>query len=140
MFYIDTSVFVASFTVETNTFAAQRWLASRQMAQFMTSPWVGTEFHSALAMKVRLEEISLVQRDALLVGFARIVKDSCLECTIDRGHYERASAIVDQSALKLRASDALHLALVADNDATLCTLDQRLSDACKALNIPCEMP
>jgi predicted nucleic acid-binding protein len=35
----------------------------------------------------------------------------------------------------LRAGDALHLAICATHGATLCTLDQRLSDAGSALGV-----
>jgi predicted nucleic acid-binding protein len=35
--------------------------------------------------------------------------------------------------LGLRAGDALHLAICADHRVTLCTLDQRLSDAASLL-------
>ena len=42
----------------------------------------------------------------------------------------RTGAIVaDQFALGLRAADALHLAVVLDHGAVMCTLDRRLADA-----------
>ncbi|MDZ4739781.1 MAG: VapC toxin family PIN domain ribonuclease, partial [Alphaproteobacteria bacterium] len=41
----------------------------------------------------------------------------------------------DQAALSLRAGDALHLALCADNGATMCTLDQSLAKAAPLVGV-----
>jgi uncharacterized protein len=40
---------------------------------------------------------------------------------------------------RLRAGDALHLAICADQGATLCTLDRRLSDAGSKLGVKTQL-
>jgi hypothetical protein len=52
---------------------------------------------------------------------------------VSRAQFRTAARFADQHALGLRAGDALHLAICADRGATLCTLDQRLSEAGSAL-------
>jgi uncharacterized protein len=140
MIYIDTSVIIASFTVETSTLAAQSWMANNRAEKLATSPWVKTEFYSALAMKRRLKEISDLTYAAVSRQYARMERDTLWECSVTHAHFEAAAGIVASYELKLRASDALHLAIAADNGASLCTLDQRLFDAGEALGIPCIMP
>jgi uncharacterized protein len=140
MIYIDTSVLVASFTVESSTSAAQSWLLAHQNEKLATSLWVKTEFYSALAMKRRLKEISDLTYAEISSRFNRVTRDTLQEFSITHSHFEAATDIVARHKLKLRAADALHLAIAADNAATLCTLDQTLFDACKALGIPCVMP
>ena len=49
--------------------------------------------------------------------------------------FRTAARFADQHALGLRARDALHLAICADQGATLCTLDRRLSEAGPALGV-----
>jgi uncharacterized protein len=140
MIYVDTSVIVASFTVETSTLAAQSWLAVNRDAKLATSPWVKTEFYSALAMKRRLNEISDLTYAATSRQFVTMARDTLREYAVTHSHFEAAAGIVARHELKLRAADALHLAIAADNDISICTLDQLLFDAAKALGIDAMMP
>jgi uncharacterized protein len=140
MIYVDTSVIVASFTVETATRPAQTWLAAQLSEKLATSPWVKTEFYSALAMKRRLKEISDETYADTTQQFFTMTRDTMWECEITHAHFEAAAGIVAQHGLKLRAADALHLAIADANDASICTLDQRLFDAARALGIPAVMP
>ncbi|MFM9975346.1 MAG: type II toxin-antitoxin system VapC family toxin [Beijerinckiaceae bacterium] len=140
MIYVDTSVIVAGFTVESSTLAAQSWLEAHHGERLATSLWVKTEFYSALAMKRRLKEIDDLTYTSTTRQFLKMSRDTLFEFAISRSHFETAAEIVAQYELKLRAADALHLAIAADNGATLCTLDQRLFDAAKALGIACMMP
>jgi len=50
-------------------------------------------------------------------------------------HFRTAARFADQHGLRLRAGDALHLAVCADHGATLCTLDRRLGDAGSVLGV-----
>ncbi len=52
---------------------------------------------------------------------------------------ESAARFADQSALSLRAGDALHLAICFDFGATLCTLDRGLSAAGAALGVKTDL-
>jgi len=54
---------------------------------------------------------------------------------VQRASFRKAASLADQAALSLRAGDALHLALCADNGATMCTLDQSLAKAAPLVGV-----
>ena len=67
--------------------------------------------------------------------FARLAIDSFTVVPVSRLQFRLAARFADQYALGLRAGDALHLAICADQGMTLCTLDRRLCEAGSALGI-----
>ena len=67
--------------------------------------------------------------------FARLTTDNFLAVPVSRLQFRTAARFADQHRLRLRAGDALHLAVCADHGATLCTLDRRLGDAGSVLGI-----
>jgi uncharacterized protein len=135
MFYIDTSVVVASLTSETSTSVAQLWLAKHANESLVTSAWVKAETFSALAMKRRQGEISDAVHAAAKNEFIHMMRGSFIHYGISLNHFEMAAEYVSKRNINLRAADALHLAIATDNDATLCTLDKGQFDAAKALRI-----
>ena len=65
----------------------------------------------------------------------RLVADSLSVLPIGPGHFRTAARFADQRELGLRAGDALHLAVSAEQGATLCTMDRRLFEAGPALGV-----
>jgi predicted nucleic acid-binding protein len=65
-------------------------------------------------------------RADVLAEFARWVEESFTLFSISSLQCRTTARFADQHALGLRAGDALHLAVCADQGATLCTLDRRL--------------
>jgi uncharacterized protein len=55
---------------------------------------------------------------------------------IANSHFRVATGYLDRPELGLRTSDALHLAVAADNGAQMCTLDQRMATAGPILGVP----
>jgi len=53
--------------------------------------------------------------------------------------FRTAAHYADRSDLGLRAGDALHLAIAADNGATIVTLDHRLAEAAGELAVPAQL-
>jgi uncharacterized protein len=135
MLYIDTSLLVAALTNEAETERIQGWLGQQAEGDLAISDWVGTEFSSALSLKLRAGHVEPAHRADALAMFSRLSADNFLVLPVSRLHFRTAARFADQHLLSLRAGDALHLAVCADHGATLCTLDRRLSDAGPALGI-----
>jgi uncharacterized protein len=140
MIYIDTSVIVAALTIETRSARATRWLADQNPGVLIISQWVATEFASALGMKRRQKTISDDDFTTATIAFQKLARDHCQIAQINRIHFDAAARYLTDYKLGLRSGDALHLAIAADNDASICTLDQRLFDAGRALGINAIMP
>jgi uncharacterized protein len=140
MIYLDTSVLVTALTTEAATKRVQSWLKERENYQLCISPWVMTEMYSALAMKLRLGIIVQDERERILDEFGYLQRTQFKQLEINHAHFKTAGRYAAQYQLALRAADALHLAIAADNGASLCTLDQRLFDAANALGIKSLMP
>jgi predicted nucleic acid-binding protein len=133
--YLDTSLLIAAFTNEAGTDDAQGWLDKQKLNTLAISEWVVTEFSAALSIKLRLRHLTSSHRAAALAMFAVMAERSFIMLPILSSHFRRAARIADQYALGLRAGDALHVAIAFDHGATLCTLDERLSQAGPAIGI-----
>ena len=135
MLYLDTSLLVATLTNEAETGRMQSWLGQQPPEDLAISDWVATEFSSALSIKLRTGQIGVADRAEALAMFARLAIDSFTVVPVSRLQFRLAARFADQYALGLRAGDALHLAICADQGMTLCTLDRRLCEAGSALGI-----
>jgi predicted nucleic acid-binding protein len=135
MQYLDTSLLVAVLTPEARTHELQQWLGQQKPEELAISDWVIAEFSAALAAKLRAGRVDASERAAALGEFAQLCASSFAILPISRAHFQMAARFADQHALSLRAPDALHVALCADNGAVLCTLDRTLSEACTPLGV-----
>lgn len=135
MLYLDTSLLVAALTNEDDTGRIQEWLGAQDPDGLAISDWVAAEFSSALSIKLRSGQIKPVHRADALAMFTRLCNDSFDVLQVSRAHFRTAARYADQYALGLRAADALHLAICAEEGAELCTLDRRLGEAGPALGV-----
>lgn len=133
--YLDTSLLVAALTNEPETRHMQQWLGEQDPDQLAISDWVTTEFSAALSIQLQTGRIEASHRADVLAMLARLAKDSFVLLPVSRRQFRVAARFADQYGLGLRAADALHLAICADQIATLCTLDQRLAAAGSALGV-----
>jgi len=110
MIYIDTSALVPAFIREPKSEAVLAWIEAAGDG-LLVSEWAITEFSSAAAIKVRTGEIAAAmakQARARVLGFAQ---DHCSIAVPQRAEFRRAADLSGDANLKLRAGDALHLAI-----------------------------
>ena len=114
----------------------QQWLSEHSADTLAISPWVVTEFSSALSIKLRSDKQFLTEHRAnALAAFRQLETNSFLVLPVTSIQFRNAAQFADHYQLGLRAGDATHLAVCADHGATLCTLDKRLETAGLALGI-----
>jgi predicted nucleic acid-binding protein len=139
IFYLDTSVLVAALTREARTEDIQIWLSRQGPEALAISAWVVTEFSAALSVKLRSKQIGAPHRARALAAFAELSSESLSLLPISASQFHVAARLADQSALGLRAGDALHLAIALEHRAMLVTLDRPLADAGSAAGIATRM-
>jgi predicted nucleic acid-binding protein len=126
--YLDTSVVIPLFLDDDHAPRARAWAKTGQTIAL--SAWTATEFSSALSMQVRLKHLT----DSERMGFERAFDlwsrtGQMLEFQPER--FEDARLLLQRHS-RLRAPDALHLAIAQWNDLQLATLDVVLRDAAVA--------
>jgi len=81
-----------------------------------------------------LDESTALEVDA---EFVRMIGDSFVVLPVDAGDFDLARNYVQTCSTGLRAGDALHLAVAANNGAkAIYSLDKRLVSAGKRLGLP----
>ena len=134
LLYFDTSAIVPAFVREPATERVQALIASRDGEGLAVSPWVLTEFSSALALKRRIGEID-ANVFAAALGEWRIFIESVDILPVEEAAFREAALICQRHESGLRAGDALHLAVAAANGCTLATLDERMAKAAAELGV-----
>lgn len=135
MIYVDTSALVPVFIREAKSEAVIGWLESSG-ERLAISEWSLVEFASAAATKVRTGQVApnLARQAA-----ARVREFARKHCTVvvpGREQFRRAAELAADGALKLRAGDALHLAIAESLGAQgiLC-LDEAMIASAKSLGM-----
>ena len=126
--YVDTSVIVSFFIRDNHAEAARRWAEAGP--QVAISDWTMTEFSSALSHQVRLGSLSDRERKAAELAFDRWAARG-LVLEVARERFQDARVLI-QAHRRLRAPDALHLAIARHEGLRLATLDRDLHDAAVA--------
>jgi predicted nucleic acid-binding protein len=135
MVYVDTSALVPVFIREPKSNSVVAWLESSG-ERLAISEWSLVEFASAASIKVRTGQITAnLQRQAT----ARVQNFARKHCTVavpGRDEFRRAAGLVGNDKLKLRAGDALHLAIVQGLNAhSIFCLDEAMIESARLLGM-----
>ena len=126
--YLDTSVVVPLFLDDDHAPRARAW--AKAGGNVALSAWTVTEFSSALSMQVRMKRLTEPERlgvERAFDGWAR--KGRILGFQTDR--FNDARLLLQRHA-RLRAPDALHLAIARHAGLPLATLDHDMREAAVA--------
>jgi len=135
MIYLDTSLMVALLTPEERSAQALDWFAQSR-EPLISSDWLITETHSALGIKQRHHGLSSSARQAAGQQLERLLQGGVELRLLDRERFRQAAELLQDSALGLRAGDALHLAVALHSRCTrLASFDSRMQQAAAALGM-----
>jgi len=132
--YLDTSAAVSFFIRDVNTAAAQAMVLAEAQPPIITS-WTAAEFSSAALIQFRREVLSKSDLDKALNDFDLWSNRVARPVPIDDGDIVQANLFVRRAA-KLRAPDALHIAICVRIGARLLTFDKVMGDAARSLGLP----
>ena len=136
MLYFDTSFLAPLILEEATSTKIEALFAKLPVGELYVSHWTRVEFASLIAREVRMG--GLAESDALLAiaQFDELVTDSFQIVTPGIADYELAKDYIQHFATKLRAGDALHLAIASNHGAqTFYTLDEGLLNAAKLMKV-----
>ena len=135
MVYVDTSALVPVFIREPKSDAVIGWLESSG-ERLAVSEWSLVEFASAAAIKVRTGQAAALLARQATTRAREFARKHCIVAVPGRGEFVRAAELAGDGALKLRAGDALHLAIAESLGAKgiLC-LDEAMGEGARALGM-----
>lgn len=136
MLYFDTSFLAPLILEEAASAKIEDFFARLPVGELYVSHWTRVEFASLIAREVRMG--GFAESDALLAiaQFDQLVTESFQVVAPRVADYELAQKYIQHFAAKLRAGDALHLAIAHNNGAkTLYTLDEGLLHAATLLKV-----
>lgn len=135
MIYADTSALVPAFIREPKSEAVLAWLESSG-ERLVVSEWAIAEFASATSIKVRTGQIEGAFAKQAMTRFLEFAQKHCSIAAPQRAEFRRAAELAGDADLKLRAGDALHLAIAeASNVQGVLCLDEMMSDGAKAIGL-----
>lgn len=138
MIYLDTSVAVALLVPEPRTADVKSWFAGLVEIP-VSGDWLLTEFESAISIKLRSGELSATSAKAVRKEFAVLTESGLRIVPVSRAAFRDAADLVKQHAHRLRAGDALHVAVAREIGAkSIATLDGVMSANAERLQMRLE--
>ena len=134
--YLDTSVLMSLFQTDKHTERASVWIAS--VDAFVMSSWTLTEFSSALAVRTRMRNLLDRDRREFELQLDQWVRGRVVVSVVD-GDMLEARRLV-KNDVRLRAPDALHLALAARHGCSLATLDEDMAKVATDIGLTVIVP
>lgn len=123
--YVDTSVVVSFFINDIHATKIREWAATGP--DIALSDWTSTEFTSALSHHVRAKTLSDRERNTAERAFDRWIMGGTI-LDIERARFQDARNLMGSHG-RLRAPDALHLAIVKHAGLALATVDKDMKNA-----------
>jgi predicted nucleic acid-binding protein len=137
--YFDASALAAVLLDEPARHRVNAHIAAAD-APPQVSDFVVAEVSSAISRLLRMELRDTAQAEALIQSLDEWVRETGEPISLDASDAREATLLVRRFDLKLRAPDALHLAICRRLQARLVTLDNNLARAARALDVPCINP
>ena len=138
MVYVDTSVLVAYYCPEAMSGQVQDLLREQETPAL--SLLTEVELTSAVAKKVRLNELGSVEGKRILAKFASHVDVGLFRViSVESHHWRLARGWIGLFTAPLRTLDALHLAIASDEALQLVTSDKSLYEAAEMLGVDAQL-
>ena len=137
--YFDASVIVPYLMAEPHSEAVTVFMAENDRT-LQVSDFVVAEVSSAVSRLVRMRRLDVQEADGVLHDLDDWIDATSTPVEIEGGDVREATVLVRQFDLKLRAPDALHIAICRRIDARLVTLDNNLAAAAQAVGLACLNP
>ena len=137
--YLDASVLVPTLVAEAATEIVRTYLAAAGQ-QRLIGDFSAAEVGSALSRLVRMGLLGSAEASARLTDFDAWRAGTSSVVEMHPADARLAYAYARRFDLKLRAPDALHLAIARRLDAMLVTLDGRLANAARELGVAVAVP
>jgi len=137
MRYFDTSILIPLVLPEASSDQVSDFLAGLPFGDWSISDWTTVEFASFLARAIRMGQISAREAVPIRDRFQLMIEESFATLLPSRADYWLARDYLAQPDTGLRAGDALHLAIAANNAASeIHTLDRIMLKAGTRLGLP----
>ncbi|MGH8738728.1 MAG: type II toxin-antitoxin system VapC family toxin [Burkholderiales bacterium] len=135
MVYVDTSALVPIFIREPKSEPVLGWLEASG-ERLAISEWSLVEFASAAAIKVRTGQAAAALAKQAALRVEEFARKHCVVAVPGREEFRRAAGLAGDPHSKLRAGDALHVAVALSLGvrAILC-FDDAMSEGAKSLGI-----
>jgi predicted nucleic acid-binding protein len=137
--YLDASVLIPTLIDEPASAAVDDFLNATDQA-LLISDFAAVEVASALSRLVRMGLLAAEDAAVRLEDFDVWRAAMTSPVDIHAADARLAYALVRRFGLRLRAPDALHLAVARRLDATLVTLDGRLANAAREVGVNVATP
>jgi predicted nucleic acid-binding protein len=138
-FYLDTSVIIPTLVEETTSAAIDRFMRICDQPLGIADS-TAAEVASALSRFVRMASLSVDQANAYPANFDAWRAGETEDVEIRSADMRLTSILARRFDLRLRAPDALHIAICRRTGDTLVTLDRRLARAAKTLGVAVHVP
>ena len=136
MIYLDTSFLTPLFREEATSSKVAAFLARQSVGTLAVSKWTSVEFVSLISRDARMGALTVAQARRLIAEFDAMVADALIVLTPTANDFTLAQQYFANFSTKLRAPDALHLALAHNNGAEfVATLDEGMLFAAKKLKM-----
>lgn len=137
MIYLDTSFIVPLAITEDSSDEVEALVVKVRPGELATSHWTQVEIASLVARKVRMDELSAAQANAVRSELRKILRESFSIILPTATDYDTAQDYLQTPKTGLRAGDAFHLAIAANHGARkIWSLDQGFIKAGKQLKLP----
>ena len=136
MIYLDTSFLTPLFREEATSIKVATFLARQAVGTLAVGKWASVEFASLISRDVRMGALTAMQGRKLIAEFDAMAASALVVLIPTANDFTLAQQYVAHFSTKLRAPDALHLAVAHNSGAEfVATLDEGMLFAAKKLKV-----